>query len=261
MASDLSRTPTSGLLAQISGDAHVANFGGYASPERRLVFDINDFDETVRGPWEWDVKRLATSVVLSGREREHRDRACDAAARAAVSSYRDRIAEYGAQPVVDVWYASIDISGAVRTALDGRARRTWLRVAESAQRHTDLALLPKITHVVGDRLQFVDDPPGLVRLDGDADMHVRAGRARRVSRDAASRRTAAARPFPARRRRAQGRRRRQRRHVVRAAAAARSVGRAAAAAGEGGARLGARAVRAAAGRRARTASASSTDSG
>ncbi len=170
MAADLARTPASGALAQISGDAHVANFGGYASPERRLVFDINDFDETVRGPWEWDVKRLAASLVLAGRDREHRERACDAAARAAVSAYRDRMAEYAAQPVIDTWYASIDISGAVRTALDGRSRRTWLRVAESAERHTDLTLLPRITHVVGERLVFVDDPPGLVRFERDDDI-------------------------------------------------------------------------------------------
>ncbi|HEX3549557.1 MAG TPA: DUF2252 domain-containing protein [Candidatus Elarobacter sp.] len=170
MASDLARTPSTGIVTQISGDAHVANFGGYASAERRLVFDVNDFDETVRGPWEWDVKRLATSLILAGREREHRARACETAAYAAVASYRDRIAEYAAMPVVDVWYASIDLSGAVRSALDGRSRRTWLRTAESAQRNTDLALLPRITHQVGEDLQFIDDPPGLVRMTASGDV-------------------------------------------------------------------------------------------
>jgi len=169
MAADLAPTPRTGIDVQISGDAHVSNFGGYASPERRLVFDINDFDETVRGPWEWDLKRLATSVVLVGRDRQFRERACDVAADAALAAYRDRIAEYAAQPVLDVWYASIDISGAVRTALDGRARRTWMRAAESAQRHTDLTLLPRITQPAGDSIAFIEDPPNLVRLTSPAD--------------------------------------------------------------------------------------------
>ena len=170
MAADLAGTVTTGALAQISGDAHISNFGGYASPERRLVFDVNDFDETVRGPWEWDVKRLAASLVLAGREREFRERACEAAVRAGIASYRDHMAEFAAMPVLDVWYASIDISGAVRSALDARARRTWLRAAESAQRHTGVAAVPRLTHLEGGRPIFVDDPPGTVRLTADGDV-------------------------------------------------------------------------------------------
>jgi uncharacterized protein (DUF2252 family) len=170
MASDLALTPVTGIAVQISGDAHVGNFGGYASPERRLVFDVNDFDETVRGPWEWDVKRLAASAVLAARERGFKSRACDVVVQAALAAYRDRLAEYAAMPVLDVWYASIDISGAVRTALDGRARRAWLRTAEAAERNTDLALLPRITELVDGRLRFIDDPPRLVRLAGDGDV-------------------------------------------------------------------------------------------
>ncbi len=170
MAADLATTPVTGVLAQISGDAHVANFGGYASPERRLIFDVNDFDETVRGPWEWDVKRLATSLVLAGREREFRERACDAAAHAALASYRDHVAEYAAVPAIDLWYASIDISGAVRSALDARARRSWARAAETAQRNTDVAVLPRLTQVHGERIEFVEEPPGMVRLTSEADV-------------------------------------------------------------------------------------------
>jgi uncharacterized protein (DUF2252 family) len=126
-AADLAPLPRTGIVTQISGDAHLANFGGYASPERRLVFDVNDFDQTVRGPWEWDLKRLATSILLAGRERGLRERACIIAVRAAVESYRNRTIEYAALPAIDVWYASLDPTGAVRGALDAkrRARRNW----------------------------------------------------------------------------------------------------------------------------------------
>jgi uncharacterized protein (DUF2252 family) len=169
MAADLAALPQTGVLTQISGDAHIANFGGYATPERRLVFDINDFDETVRGPWEWDVKRLATSILLAGRERGLRERSCVVAVRAAMESYRDRIAEYAARPSIDVWYASIDLSGAVRAALDDRARRTWMRAERDAKRKTAFALLPKITELVDGKRRFVEEPPLLERVE-DVDL-------------------------------------------------------------------------------------------
>src|SRR5277367_6805225 len=94
MAADLATTPVTGLRAQLCGDCHLMNFGGYGSPERRIVFDINDFDETLNGPWEWDVKRLATSVVLSGRELGFKDGQCCDATRATVASYRLHMREY-----------------------------------------------------------------------------------------------------------------------------------------------------------------------
>ena len=164
MAADLATLPQTGLVTQLSGDAHLANFGGYASPERRLVFDINDFDETVRGPWEWDVKRLATSVLLAGRERGLREQACLRAARLACETYRDRTAEYAAMPALDVWYAAIDLTGAVRSALDARARRDWVREAGAARRSTALALLPKITQLVEGKPRFIEDAPLLERI-------------------------------------------------------------------------------------------------
>ncbi|HEV3087952.1 MAG TPA: DUF2252 domain-containing protein [Candidatus Elarobacter sp.] len=169
MAHDLASTPRTGIVTQISGDAHVANFGGYASPERRLVFDVNDFDETVRGPWEWDVKRLAASLVLAGRERGFRARDSELATRAAIASYRDRMASYAAMPSLDVWYTAIDLSGAVRSALDARARRSWEQAAAAARRKTALALLPRITQTVGRTLRFIDDPPLLDRNSAAAD--------------------------------------------------------------------------------------------
>jgi uncharacterized protein (DUF2252 family) len=173
MAADLATQPQTGLVTQLSGDAHLANFGGYASPERRLVFDINDFDETVRGPWEWDVKRLATSVLLAGRERGLREQACLRAVRLALETYRDRTAQYAAMPAFDVWYAAIDLTGAVRSALDARARRDWVRAGDQARRSTALALLPKITQLVDGALRFVEDPPLLERIaDSDVGQRV-----------------------------------------------------------------------------------------
>ncbi|HTJ28431.1 MAG TPA: DUF2252 domain-containing protein [Candidatus Limnocylindria bacterium] len=168
MAADLATTPSTGILAQISGDAHLANFGGYASPERRLVFDVNDFDESVRGPWEWDLKRLATSVVLAGMEHGLRAAAYEPAVRRAVAVYRDRTASYAALPVLDRWYAQLSLSAAMRASLDPRARRLWQRAARDARSRTTLALLPSITQRTQNQLRFTDAPPLLEHLDDGA---------------------------------------------------------------------------------------------
>lgn len=167
MTADLATLPRTGITVQVCGDAHVANFGGYLSPERRLVFDVTDFDQTARGPWEWDVKRLATSLVVAGQERGLRKRACDAAVRAALTTYRDRTAEYAAQPALAVWYASIDVAGAVRAALDARARRAWERAGRVADRKSALTLSPRIINGTGARLRFIDDPPLLEHVHDD----------------------------------------------------------------------------------------------
>jgi hypothetical protein len=165
MAADLATTPSTGILAQISGDAHLANFGGYASPERRLVFDVNDFDETVRGPWEWDLKRLATSVVLAGIEHGLRASTYEPAVRLAIATYRDRTAAYAALPALDRWYAQLSLSTTMRTSLDPRARRTWKRAARDARDRTALAILPSITERVAGELRFIDAPPLLEHID------------------------------------------------------------------------------------------------
>jgi uncharacterized protein (DUF2252 family) len=169
MVADLAATPRTGRLVQVSGDAHVANFGGYASPERRLVFDVNDFDETARGPWEWDVKRLTASLVLAGRAGGLRASACDDVVSVALAAYRTRTREYAEMSPRDVWYASTDVRGAVRSALDTRAKRTWERAEREARSRTALTLLPKITEVVDGKLRFVDDPPLLEHVADDAD--------------------------------------------------------------------------------------------
>src|SRR3712207_2554499 len=107
MAHDLASTPRTGIRAQLCGDCHLLNFGTYASPERTLLFDVNDFDETLPGPWEWDVKRLATSLVVAGRENGFGDSDCRRAARKAVTSYRQRMAEYSEMGELEVWYSRV----------------------------------------------------------------------------------------------------------------------------------------------------------
>jgi hypothetical protein len=108
MASDLAKTPATGIRVQSCGDCHAANFGGFGSPERRLVFDINDFDETLRAPWEWDLKRLSTSVVLAGRQLGARERHCADAARVVAESYREHMREYASMRALDAWYSHLD---------------------------------------------------------------------------------------------------------------------------------------------------------
>src|SRR3954462_13535732 len=109
MAPDLAHTPVSGLHAQLCGDAHVANFGGFASPERELVFDVNDFDETAKGPWEWDVKRLAASLEVAGREHQVSSSGRNQIVRRAMRSYRETMREFAAVPMLTVWYAGLDM--------------------------------------------------------------------------------------------------------------------------------------------------------
>src|SRR5262249_31419960 len=108
MAADLACSPVSGITAQLCGDAHLMNFGLYASPERNLLFDVNDFDETLPGPWEYDVKRLATSFVVAGRSYGMSRATCRDAATACVRSYRERLREYSEMRLLDVWYSRVD---------------------------------------------------------------------------------------------------------------------------------------------------------
>src|SRR5215204_733654 len=121
MANDLASTPNSGIQAQLCGDAHLLNFGAYASPERALLFDLNDFDETMAGPWEWDVKRLAASFVVAGRDNGFGASDCRQAAQACVASYRRRIAEYSQMGELEVWYSRISEEEVRGLLTDARA--------------------------------------------------------------------------------------------------------------------------------------------
>ena len=113
MAADLASTPASGLRVQLCGDAHLSNFGAFASPERRLVFDVNDFDETLPGPFEWDVKRLAASLAVAGRDNGYPAKARRKIALAAAERYRTAMREFAEQTFLDVWYAHLDIEQAI----------------------------------------------------------------------------------------------------------------------------------------------------
>ncbi|TWD83205.1 uncharacterized protein (DUF2252 family) [Kribbella amoyensis] len=175
MAADLSTTPTSGLRTQLCGDAHLSNFGAYASPERRLVFDINDFDETLPGPFEWDVKRLATSFVVAGRDNGFGRKQCRKAALASVTSYREAIRDFARQPILAVWYAHLDVEEVVasyRASLSARQlkqRKDRFKRADSvvakAHSHDRLQAIGKLTRPAEGRRRIVSDPPLIVPVE------------------------------------------------------------------------------------------------
>jgi uncharacterized protein (DUF2252 family) len=176
MAWDLAATPVTKIRVQACGDCHLLNFGGYGSPERRLVFDINDFDETLAAPWEWDLKRLAASVVLAGRQKGIKERRCRDAARAMVASYRTRMREYARMPYLEAWYSHIDVELFIAKAKTKRDRRYWKQVEHAAKMQTAEYILPKITEVSKGKRRIIDHPP-LVYHPRDIariDEHVRA---------------------------------------------------------------------------------------
>ena len=165
MAHDLSSTPRSGLNAQLCGDAHVANFGGFASPEREFVFDLNDFDETLPGPFEWDVKRLAASVEIAGRNRDFVERDRTEAVLGAVEAYRQAMRSFAEMRNLEVWYARLtaaDIQQRLEELHDVKQLKTLSRVREKAQTKDHLKAFQKLTHVVDGQPKFVSEPPLLV---------------------------------------------------------------------------------------------------
>jgi uncharacterized protein (DUF2252 family) len=159
MAADLAGTPATGIRVQACGDCHAANFGGFGSPERRLVFDINDFDETLPAPWEWDVKRLAASVVLAGREMRTSERQCSDAARAVAESYRLRMREYAEMTALDVWYSHLDARTFIDKAKSSAAKKRWRKVEKKAKLQTAGRELPKITSIENGHRRIIDRPP------------------------------------------------------------------------------------------------------
>jgi len=162
MAADLADTPTTGVRVQACGDCHLSNFGAFATPERRVIFDINDLDETLPAPWEWDVKRLATSFVLACRNNGLGDRLAWDAAAASVRSYRKRMAEFSKMKVLDIWYAHIDMEDLIPTVQDKETRsRIRKRLAEASQRDVVEHDFPKLAEVV-DRLPKIKDNPPLI---------------------------------------------------------------------------------------------------
>ena len=162
MAADLATTPTSGLRVQLCGDAHLSNFGAFASPERRLVFDVNDFDETLPGPFEWDVKRLAASVVVAGRENGFSRKQCHKAVLAAVEGYRAAMQAFAEQHFLDVWYAYLDVEDEIRefkAALKGKGVKASEKMVAKAHTHDSIQALKKLTTVVDGQPRIISAPP------------------------------------------------------------------------------------------------------
>ncbi len=171
MAADLATLPHTAVTTQLCGDAHLSNFGLFASPERTLLFDINDFDETLPGPFEWDVKRLAASFVIAARDAGFDARGGRDAALAAVRSYRERMLSYAEMSELEVWYSRVaadDLQGEIGSLAKGKVARRAERNARAteakARTRDSLQAFNKLTRVVDGRREIVDDPPLVVHL-------------------------------------------------------------------------------------------------
>jgi uncharacterized protein (DUF2252 family) len=159
MAFDLSGTPSTGIRVQACGDAHLMNFGGFATPERNLVFDVNDFDETLPAPWEWDIKRLAASVMVAGRYRGFTEGYCTDAVLSTVRAYREKLWEYSNLSPIEVWHARINARDVVDMVSRQDLRQLTYETAGLVHVHTGGHLLPKMTVMKRNTLKIKDDPP------------------------------------------------------------------------------------------------------
>jgi uncharacterized protein (DUF2252 family) len=148
MAADLATTPVTGLRVQTCGDAHLANFGAFATPERNVFFDVNDFDETLHGPWEWDVKRLAASFVLAARNNGYAERSCRDAASAAVRSYRESMRALAPLTALAIWYSRVDVRDVVAALRATDERRAIAKGRAALRRQTVDKVFAKMTRVV-----------------------------------------------------------------------------------------------------------------
>jgi Uncharacterized protein conserved in bacteria len=167
MAADLAGTPASGLRVQTCGDAHLSNFGAFAAPDRTLVFDLNDFDESLPGPWEWDVKRLAASFAIAGRANGFKRKERRAAVLAAAREYREAMRKFAAMRNLEVWYARLDAETILRDlrSEDPRAVRRVEKGASKARAKDHLRALDRLTHTVDGELRIVSDPPLIVPVE------------------------------------------------------------------------------------------------
>jgi uncharacterized protein (DUF2252 family) len=169
MAEDLAQTPSCGLRVQACGDAHLVNFGIYATPERRVVFDLNDFDETLEAPFEWDVKRLATSLVVAARDLGLAAAEAETAAREAVAAYRKRMAGCAGMGHLEVWYARLDADELLTLSEHAGVRGLAAGVLRKAHHRTNLGALGKVTEVVGGERRIIDSPPLVEHLPEPSD--------------------------------------------------------------------------------------------
>jgi uncharacterized protein (DUF2252 family) len=167
MAHDLAATPRSGLMVQCCGDAHLSNFGVFASPERALVFDVNDFDETLPGPWEWDIKRLAVSMLIAARDNGYRAKDQDRIVLDTVARYRTAIAEFAGMKQLEVWYARLNVENVLQEFgsqfKPKMVRRTEKGIAK-ARTKDSMTAFAKLTHVVDGQARIVDEAPLIVPM-------------------------------------------------------------------------------------------------
>jgi uncharacterized protein (DUF2252 family) len=165
MAYDLATTPKTDLIVQACGDCHLLNFGLFATPERNLVFDINDFDETLPAPWEWDIKRLVVSFVIAGRDSDLSDQESKAAAIDCARSYREHLREYSRLSPLEVWYTRIGAEQAIEMSPDEKTRKIREQIMAKARERIIEHLYPKIVTQTGGRNRFVDQPPILYHVN------------------------------------------------------------------------------------------------
>lgn len=168
MAADLGREPHSDLTVQLCGDAHLSNFGLFSSPDRRIVFGVNDFDETLPGPFEWDLKRLVASFTIASRSREFTAAECARISARVTRSYRTAMWEFAAMRPMDVWYSRLDvdqISARFGGTANASMRKSFSRTVTKAEGRTSLRAFDRLTSVVDGRRQFVSDPPVLVPVE------------------------------------------------------------------------------------------------
>ena len=168
MANDLSATPRSGLTVQCCGDAHLSNFGVFASPERRLVFDLNDFDETLRGPWEWDVKRLAASMLIASRDNGFRAKDEERIVLDTVGRYRAAMASFAGMKNLDVWYAHMDTENALKeygSQFKAKVVKQTKKSLAKARTKDSMTAFSKLTQVVDGQARIIDQPPLIVPIE------------------------------------------------------------------------------------------------
>jgi uncharacterized protein (DUF2252 family) len=168
MANDLAATPRSGLKVQCCGDAHLSNFGVFASPERRLVFDINDFDEALSGPWEWDVKRLAASMLIGARDNGLPVKDQDRIVLETVAQYRTAMRQFVGMQNLELWYQRLEIETLLKDHADdlkhGQVKRTEKTLAKARTRDS-MTAFAKLTHTVDGEVRIVDESPLIVPID------------------------------------------------------------------------------------------------
>ncbi|MFH6992716.1 DUF2252 domain-containing protein [Flavobacterium sp. FlaQc-48] len=168
MAADLAQTPNTGIDLQLCGDCHLMNFGGFATPERQLVFDINDFDETFPGPWEWDLKRLAASFVIAGRWRNFSNKTCKEFAWNVADSYKRHMLEYSKLSALQIWYAQIDLAELIERGEDEDIRAfQQKRIKKAAEYTAHEKEFAKMTYQEGSRARIKDNPPLIYHPTGE----------------------------------------------------------------------------------------------